>query len=1020
MVPTKVASRAHRFLGEWSFLLAGLLMLGAYLGYGQYREYQQVDSLQRERLAAQAQLIERNLTPRIEATSRAIDGILDGLPSWHLEKGRSIAADERLHILGDTLSGIRVLLIIGADGRVLSSNKDELIGLNFSQRDYFQNALRSGSLNTLNITPPFKTVLDTFVITFGRAISGPGGEFAGVVIASVDPEYFKTLLDSARYAPDSRTFLIHGDGKVFMVAPERPDLDGRSLATPGSLFTRHRSSGQMVSVFAERAYITGEERMSAFRTIQPAHLRMDKPLVVVVSRDLPTIFAAWRRESRIQNLMFGSLCLLSIPGLFLYQRRQRVFDRLDDSQKQALRTSEARLHSLFDATPDALLISDAQGTITMANRQAERLLGYTLDEMIGQPIELLLPDRFRSAHPALRAQFATSQQAVRRMGHGLNVKARRKDGSECDVEVSLGRIETDQGLYFASALRDITERKHAEEQLRIAATAFEAQESMVITDANEVILRVNQAFTDTTGYSAEEAVGQTPRLLQSGRQDRNFYAAMWEIIDRTGGWQGEVWDRRKNGEVYPKWLTISSVKDEDGTVTHYVGTHFDISERKQAEEKIRELAYFDQLTELPNRTLLLDRLKQVMAASDRGGSYGALLFIDLDNFKTLNDTLGHGVGDKLLKQVAQRLTQCVREVDTVARLGGDEFVVILANLGANEKNAAIITETVAEKILAVLNQSYRLGDVAHHSTASIGAALFKGSSISTDDLMKQADLTMYKAKEAGRNTVRFFDPAMEAAVRKRVVLESDLRRAVETQCFRLHYQAQVAGDGRVTGAEALLRWQHPQRGMVSPVEFIPLAEETGLILPLGQWVLETACKQLAEWASQPAMAHLTLAVNVSAHQFVRPDFVDQVLAVLKDSGANPLRLKLELTESLLLDNVEATIEKMTCLKASGVGFSLDDFGIGYSSLSYLKRLPLDQLKIDQSFVRDVLVDPNDASIVRTIIALAQNLGLAVIAEGVETAAQRDFLANAGCHDYQGYFFGRPVPLKEFEAFVRQV
>ena len=563
-------------------------------------------------------------------------------------------------------------------------------------------------------------------------------------------------------------------------------------------------------------------------------------------------------------------------------------------------------------------------------------------------------------------------------------------------------------------------QQHSVAQLRIAATAFESQESMMVTDASNVILRINRTFTETTGYTAEEIVGQTPRLLKSDRHDADFYRAMWETIHRTGGWQGEIWDRRKNGEMYPKWLSISAVKDDMGAVTHYIGTHFDISERKQAEEKIHELAFFDQLTGLPNRTLLLDRLNLAMSTSTRSGSFGALLLIDLDNFKTLNDTLGHDMGDLLLKQVAQRLTTCVRAGETVARLGGDEFVVMLADLSTSEIDAATRAKTVCEKIRSTLNQTYQLNSLVYHITPSIGATLFRGHLVSIDDLVKQADLAMYKSKETGRNAIHFFDPAMQASVVARVNLETDLRRAIEENQFRLHYQAQVVGAGRVTGAEALVRWQHPQRGLVSPAEFIPLAEETRLILPLGLWVLETACAQLAEWAGQPRMADLTLAVNVSAHQFRQADFVDQVLTTLKNTGANPQRLKLELTESLLVENVQDIIEKMFALKAKGVGFSLDDFGTGYSSLSYLKRLPLDQLKIDQSFVHDVLSDPNDAAIARTVVALAQNLGLGVIAEGVETEAQRDFLANAGCHAYQGYFFSRPLPVDGFEAFVQRL
>jgi diguanylate cyclase (GGDEF)-like protein len=469
--------------------------------------------------------------------------------------------------------------------------------------------------------------------------------------------------------------------------------------------------------------------------------------------------------------------------------------------------------------------------------------------------------------------------------------------------------------------------------------------------------------------------------------------------------------------VYPKWLTISAVKNGAGTVTHYVGMHFDITERKSSESKIEKLALFDQLTGLPNRTLLVDRLKQIMTVGARTGSFGALLLLDLDRFKTVNDTLGHDMGDELLKQVAQRLNTCVRAGDTVARLGGDEFVVVLPILSLDGVAAATQAEAVADKILATLNQPYQLGAAAYLGTSSIGVTMFRDHLTSIDDLTKQAELAMYKAKDAGRNLIRYFDPAMEIAVIERAAMEKDLHQAVAEQQFLLHYQAQVAGDGQLTGAEVLVRWQHPLRGMVSPADFIPLAEETGLILPLGQWVLNTACALLAQWSTQSGMDHLTLAVNVSARQFREPDFVGKVQAVISQTGANPNRLKLELTESMLVDNVDDIIAKMLSLKASGIGFSLDDFGTGYSSLSQLKRLPLDQLKIDQSFIREVLSNPNDAAIARTVVALAQSLGLGVIAEGVETAAQRDFLAASGCHAYQGYFFSRPVPLKGFEEFA---
>lgn len=441
-----------------------------------------------------------------------------------------------------------------------------------------------------------------------------------------------------------------------------------------------------------------------------------------------------------------------------------------------------------------------------------------------------------------------------------------------------------------------------------------------------------------------------------------------------------------------------------------------MAERYQAEAEMKNLAFYDPLTQLPNRRLVMERLTQALHTCARNQRKGALLLIDLDNFKTLNDTLGHDKGDLLLQQTARRLTLCVRESDTVARLGGDEFVVMLEGLQLNDDEAAKEAGMVGGKILAALNQPYQLDIYQNHSTPSIGITLFSGPQDSVEEVLMQADLAMYQSKSAGRNTLRFFDAKMQSIVTARAILEADLREALKQQQFVVYYQPQVLDDGRLTGAEALVRWQHPKRGMVPPDEFIPLTEDTGLILPLGCWVLETACDQLVKWAEQPDKKDLTLSVNISAKQMQQPDFVDQVLMTLHKSGANPRRLKLELTESLLVSNIETSIAKMNALKEHGVGFSIDDFGTGYSSLSYLKRLPLDQLKIDISFVRDLLTDANDVAIAKMIIALANSMGLAVIAEGVEFEAQRESLERMGCHAYQGYLFSRPLPVDEFNAF----
>lgn len=437
--------------------------------------------------------------------------------------------------------------------------------------------------------------------------------------------------------------------------------------------------------------------------------------------------------------------------------------------------------------------------------------------------------------------------------------------------------------------------------------------------------------------------------------------------------------------------------------------------------ELKVLAGQDSLTRLPNRRELLDRLRRALNLTAHLGTSGALLFVDLDHFKNINDTRGHNVGDLLLKEVAHRLVASVREMDTVARLGGDEFTVLLENLGDDLDAAARQAAVVSEKILQNISHPYPLSvSEFHHSTASIGVALFSPNEHSAEDLMKQADVAMYQAKDAGRNTVRFFDTDMQVKLIDRAAMEADLHEAIALGQFYLHYQPQVDSAGVVIGAEALIRWVHPQRGLIAPGQFIALAEETGLIGDLGKWVLLSACAQLSRWTLHPRLSLLTISVNVSSHQFRQTEFVDQVTKILSDSGADPRRLKLELTESIMVRNVDNVIAKMNDLKGKGIAFSLDDFGTGYSSLSYLKRLPMDELKIDRGFVRDILIDPNDAAIAKMVVALAQSMGLEVIAEGVETQAQRDFLAGLGCRNYQGYLFSRPLPIEAFEAFAKRL
>ncbi len=686
-------------------------------------------------------------------------------------------------------------------------------------------------------------------------------------------------------------------------------------------------------------------------------------------------------------------------------------------EKNLLAQTTSQLRATLEATADGILVRDQDGRIINMNHHFARLWGLPEDLLMrAEDAEVLASMASRCADPPA---FETRLTAIAELldeetldileltnGHVLEQKTQ----PHYLEERIIGRVYT---------YTDITHRRQEETDRRVAAIAFESQEAIAITDANQVILKVNQAFTRITGYSVEEAVGNNPgQLLKSGRHDAAFYREMWDCLERERHWQGEIWNRRKNGAVFPEWLTITAVTGESGQVTHYVAAFSDTSRNKKAEAEIHNLAFYDPLTELPNRRLLQDRLDHVLAASARSQRFGALLLIDLDHFKELNDTKGHAIGDLLLIEVANCLRASVREEDTVARLGGDEFVVVLADLGLEIEQVATQAEAVAEKIRDALTQPFQLQSHEHRTSPSIGINLFRGHEISVDELFKRADVAMYQAKRSGRNAIRFFDPDTHAAMEARITLDGDLRRALQERQLRLYYQMQVDHAGRILSAEALLRWRHPEQGLLSPLQFISLAEETGLIVPIGRWVLEVACRQIKAWEANPLARHLSLAVNVSARQFRQPDFVEQVLAVLESTAIDPGRLKIELTESLVLDNVADTIRKMLALKEVGVSFSMDDFGTGYSSLAYLSQLPLDQVKIDRSFIGGIGVKSTDQVIVQTIIGMANNLGLNVIAEGVETEAQLDFLKRSGCSSYQGYLFGKPMPIEEFERELR--
>jgi diguanylate cyclase (GGDEF)-like protein/PAS domain S-box-containing protein len=721
------------------------------------------------------------------------------------------------------------------------------------------------------------------------------------------------------------------------------------------------------------------------------------------------------KDGHIIEVEISAVYVAVADDHLVYASAQDISER--KRSEQLLRDKESNFRAILENIPYLVWLKNTAGEYLTVNPLFIETTGKSgADEIIGKTDFDLWPEDLANKYFLDDAEVMNGGQQK----HFEEILL--SGGKECWMETFKSPVTDSEGRIVGTTgiARDISDRRRLEESLKIAAMVYRASsEAMLVTDSDNKIINVNPAFTHITGYTFEEIIGKNPSILQSNLHDHMFYQAMWAKLLEHDYWQGEVWDRRKNGEIYPKLLTINAIRDMAGSVERHVALFSDVTEKKKSEETIWRQANFDTLTGLPNRRLLMDRLALALSQSSRNKCYGALLFLDLDKFKILNDTLGHDFGDLLLIEVAGRTQTCVRSIDTVARFGGDEFVILIENIDENAEISSHKVSQLAEKIREFLTLPYQLKNIEYHSSPSIGVSLFQGDEHSVDVVLKRSDLAMYQAKDSGRNAVRFFDPEIQQAVESRAILEADLRRAVAENQLHLFYQIQVDNQHQPLGAEALVRWIHPTRGMVSPAQFIPVAEDSSLILEIGYWVLLTACQQLANWAKNEATRHLKLAINVSAKQFRQHDFVTKVRDALSLFKVVPSNLKLELTESVVLNDLDDVVTKMNTLKKLGVRLSLDDFGTGYSSLSYLKKLPIDQIKIDQSFVRDIATDPNDAVMVKTIIDLGKNFRLNVIAEGVETQSQLDFLKQNNCMAYQGYFFSKPVPIEEFEALLNK-
>ncbi|RTZ75878.1 MAG: bifunctional diguanylate cyclase/phosphodiesterase [Gammaproteobacteria bacterium] len=670
-------------------------------------------------------------------------------------------------------------------------------------------------------------------------------------------------------------------------------------------------------------------------------------------------------------------------------------------KEERLAQAAAEWTMAMDQFDTAIYLLDMDRRLLRANKAFYEFIGTTPEEAIGRPIvDLVHPEGEEQPCPVCQAQEAHRDTTIVLEADDPNNPA----GRPLEVRLKILRDESGQGVGMLMSLEDLSRTRKIEERLRLAASVFEnTDEGVVITDAHGDIVEVNRAFTEIMGYSREEVIGRNPRMWRSGRHEESFYRDMWHALRKVGRWRGEVWNRRKNGEVFPEWLTISSVTDANGALTHFVGVFSDISQIKHSQEQLDYLAHHDALTGLPNRLLLNERLEQAIRHAHRHRSQMALLFVDLDRFKHINDSLGHPAGDQLLRLVAEKFVEVVRQDDTVARIGGDEFVLLLEEMDHAEDVIAVV-----EKLMGVFATPFHLDGQDVRMTASLGISLYPRDGTDPATLMRNADAAMYRAKEAGRDTFQFYKEELTRNAFERVQLENNLQLAMERGELHLLYQPQVnLHTGKIVGAEALLRWQHPELGMIPPSRFIPIAEESGQILAIGSWVLKHACLQARSWLDQ-GLAFGRIAVNVAGPQIRRGGLVEQVKEALDESGLEATYLELEVTEGFIMQQAEFAIEQLDELRRMGVTLAIDDFGTGYSSLGYLKKLPIHKIKIDRSFVRDIPDDPNDMAIADTIIAMGSSLGLSVIAEGVETEAQASFLRSAGCAEAQGYLFGYPM------------
>ncbi len=1021
------------------------------------------------------------LLARFPATLQALNvaessGGRPGLLSRHTRELRKpyLASIEKLM----QAPGFHDLLLITAKGEVVLSYLQEAdLGTNLLSGPYRNSQLAKTIQQSLLALDSGVSDFEWYPPSKGHAafITAPvldGARVVGVLAIQIAPDAIRQVLNDkkglgetgttmlAQRAGDPPRILTSLDDKAEsgLFSSSLPQLSlGQSLPLARAL-TGENSQGEaldyrQIPVLAAWRYMPDTRwglvvKMDANEAFAPVReLRTQAHLMLLATLVLATAIAFWLGRSIIRPVQGLTKAAAKIAGGNLHERvrisrndeigqlagafnsmtdsleyAQRALQEARDSleekvvqRTEALEWEKERMRSVVDNVLNGIISFNEQGVIESFNKSAERIFGYTAEDAIDMNIGQLMPEAFsvESAESVNTPLLDTVAQLKARIGSGREVMAHRKDGAPFPLRISLSESHLGARHMFIASVQDVSEIRSAESTLRLYASVFEhSGEAMLICASDGCILAANPAFSVMSGHAAEEILGADPRSMTAESSDSPLYEEVRTALRGNGFWQGEIRNRRKDGGVYPNWMSLSAVRDTDGAVRHYIISYLDITERKAAEERITHLAHHDTLTGLLNRLSLTNRLEQALATARREEHQLAVMFIDMDRFKTVNDTLGHAAGDKLLIDVARRLGEIVRGSDIVARLGGDEFVVVLT-----EVEGATAVARVAEKILQSLGKPYAIGGNEVHSTPSIGVAFFPNDGADSATLMKNTDTAMYHAKGKGRNNVQFFAPEMNTLASERLRLEHQLDMALSERQFELHYQPRLdGGSGRFVSVEALLRWLHPEEGLLMPDRFIDVAEESGLILPLGEWVIDEACRQLRAWRDQ-GLQGIGMTVNVSARQLYSPTLPAHVARVLKRHGLNGADLEVDIREAVLMDNPETSIGRLRELRNLGVRLSIDNFGTSSSSLNYLKLMPIDSLNIDQSLVRDIDADAGDVAICNATIALAHHLGLRVVAEGVETEAQREFLVERQCDFMQGYLFGKPEPAAAMSALI---